>query len=70
MSGRLAGKHILVTAAAQGIGRAIAELAAKEGAQVMATDVNDTLLVEMEALDNVTTAVLDVTDPTAITRVA
>ncbi len=70
MSGRLAGKQILVTAAAQGIGRAIAEAAAKEGAQVMATDVNDTLLVELEALDNVTTGVLDVTDPAAIARIA
>ncbi|MFW5680544.1 MAG: SDR family oxidoreductase [Pseudomonadota bacterium] len=70
MTGRLAGKHILVTAAAQGIGRAIAEAAAAEGALVVATDVNDTLLVELEAIENVTTRVLDVLDPAAITRTA
>ncbi|TVQ38373.1 MAG: SDR family oxidoreductase [Geminicoccaceae bacterium] len=70
MSQRLDGKRILVTAAAQGIGRAIAEAAAKEGAFVYATDVNDTLLVELEALDNVTTSVLDVLDPAAIQKMA
>jgi 2-keto-3-deoxy-L-fuconate dehydrogenase len=70
MTGRLAGKHILVTAAAQGIGRAIAEAAAAEGALVLATDVNDTLLVELEAIENVTTRLLDVLDPAAITRTA
>ena len=40
MSGRLAGKRALITAAAQGIGRASAETFAREGAQVIATDVN------------------------------
>jgi 2-keto-3-deoxy-L-fuconate dehydrogenase len=39
MSGRLNGKKILVTAAAQGIGRAIAERFAAEGATVVATDI-------------------------------
>ncbi len=37
---RLAGKTALITAAAQGIGRASAELFAAEGARVIATDIN------------------------------
>lgn len=41
---RLTGKTALVTAAGQGIGRAIAERFAAEGAEVIATDVNLDLL--------------------------
>ena len=41
MSGRLAGKTALVTAAAQGIGRATALAFANEGATVWATDINE-----------------------------
>ena len=41
---RLTGKRALVTAAAQGIGRACAEAFAAEGAEVFATDVNTDLL--------------------------
>jgi len=37
---RLKGKRALVTAAAQGIGRASAEAMIAEGAQVFATDIN------------------------------
>jgi 2-keto-3-deoxy-L-fuconate dehydrogenase len=41
MMGRLQGKKALVTAAAQGIGRASAELFAREGAEVWATDIDE-----------------------------
>ncbi len=40
MAGRLAGKVAVLTAAAAGIGRATAEAFAREGARVIATDVN------------------------------
>ncbi len=40
MAGQLAGKAVLITGAARGIGRAAAELFASEGAIVFATDVN------------------------------
>ena len=43
MQSRLTGKTALVTGAAQGIGRAIAELFADEGASVLLTDINDEL---------------------------
>ena len=62
-TGRLAGKTAVVTAAAQGIGRATAALFAAEGADVIATDIDGDALA---ALDGCTTAVLDVTDGAAI----
>ena len=40
MAGRLQGKRALITAAAQGIGRASAEAFAREGAEVIATGIN------------------------------
>ena len=70
MAGRLAGKRVLVTAAAQGIGRAIAIAMAREGALVLATDVNATLLVDLEGEQNLTTEVLDVTDAAQIASLA
>jgi 3(or 17)beta-hydroxysteroid dehydrogenase len=39
--GRLQDKSVIVTGAARGIGRAIAELFANEGAKVMLTDINE-----------------------------
>ena len=45
---RLQGKHAVITAAGQGIGRATALAMAKEGAQVWATDVNAQLLKAFE----------------------
>ena len=44
MNGRLAGKTALVTAAGQGMGRAVALAMASEGATVHATDVNEKAL--------------------------
>uniref|UniRef100_A0A3B3CVI6 Dehydrogenase/reductase SDR family member 6 n=1 Tax=Oryzias melastigma TaxID=30732 RepID=A0A3B3CVI6_ORYME len=46
--GRLDGKVIVLSAAAQGIGRAAAIAFAKEGAQVTATDINGEKLKELK----------------------
>jgi 2-keto-3-deoxy-L-fuconate dehydrogenase len=70
MAGRLFGKRVLITAAAQGIGRATAIAMAREGAQVLATDVNLTLLLDLEAEEGLTTAPLDVTDAAQTARLA
>jgi len=63
---RLKGKTALVTAAGQGIGKACVLAMAKEGAQVVATDRDATLLKAYEGVANVRTAVLDVLDKEAI----
>ena len=65
MSGRLAGKRALVTAAAAGIGRAIALTFAAEGAEVLATDIDEAGLIALGP--TLRTRVLDVTDPAAVT---
>lgn len=65
MTGRLKGKTALVTAAAQGIGRATAESFAAEGARVIATDINMEVLGTLKSA-NLTTRRLDVLDPAAI----
>lgn len=67
MSGRLQGKRAVITAAAQGIGRASAELFAREGAQVIATDLDEARLAGLEGC---TLRKLDVTDAAAITALA
>lgn len=64
---RLAGKRALITAAGQGIGRASAERMAAEGAEVIATDVNEVLVAELAGLPGITAKVLNVLDPGAIT---
>jgi 2-keto-3-deoxy-L-fuconate dehydrogenase len=63
---RLAGKTALVTAAAQGMGRATAELFAAHGADVLATDTNIEALVQLQGCR---TAKLDVLLPDEIVRV-
>ena len=57
MTGRLEGKRALVTAAAQGIGRATALAFAAEGASVLATDIAEDKLSDLaEAFDRDPTA--------------
>ena len=66
MAGRLQGKTALVTAAGQGIGRATAIAMAREGATVIATDVNDAALRDMAVTAGITTRRLDVLDDAAV----
>jgi 2-keto-3-deoxy-L-fuconate dehydrogenase len=63
--GRLTGKTALLTAAGQGIGRASALAMAREGARVIATDVNEAALQELAAA-GLQTRRLDVRDPASI----
>lgn len=67
MAGRLAGKRALVTAAAQGIGRASVEAFVREGADVIATDLSADGLA---TLTGCSTRALDVTDAAAIAALA
>jgi len=60
---RLEGKNIIVTAAAQGIGRATALTFAQEGAKVIATDINYVKIKELDDLhQNLQTKELDATN--------
>lgn len=67
MAGRLAGKTCLVTAAGQGIGRSCAALFAREGATVIATDLDASKLA---GLDEATCRPLDVRSTEAVEALA
>ncbi len=68
MGERLAGKTALITAAGQGIGRATALAMAREGAKVIATDVNPKLLEGFAGTTGISTRVLDVLDDVAVKK--
>jgi 2-keto-3-deoxy-L-fuconate dehydrogenase len=68
MTGRLTGKIAVITAAAQGIGRATVELFAREGGRVIATDINEAKLAEQQGA-SVETRVLNVLDDEAVRTV-
>lgn len=66
----LAGRTALVTAAAQGIGRASALALADAGAAVFATDINEDALASLSAeRPSITTLRLDVRDPSSLKAV-
>nr|WP_295891714.1 SDR family oxidoreductase [uncultured Devosia sp.] len=64
----LAGKIVLITAAAQGIGRASVEAFIAAGATVIATDINAGKLAELEGMAGVTTRLLDVLSAEAVNQ--
>lgn len=70
MAGRLSGKTVFLTAAAQGIGRTSALAFAREGAKVWATDVNETKLAELKSTPGLELRKLDVLDDKAVQQLA
>jgi 2-keto-3-deoxy-L-fuconate dehydrogenase len=71
VTGRLSGKRAVVTAAGQGIGRAIALAFAQEGARVLATDIDDAALETLDAAaPGLAVGHLDVLDADAIAAFA
>jgi len=71
MTARLSGKRALITAAGQGIGRASALAMAREGATVIATDIDEAALAEMKAeAPAIECRRLDVLDGDAISALA
>jgi len=71
MTGRLAAKSALITAAGQGIGRATALRFAEEGAQVWATDINEAALETLAAEHpSITPRLLDVRNSDSVLALA
>ena len=69
--GRLQGKTVLITAAAQGIGRASALACAAEGAQVIATDIHPGFLESLAGESaNIQVALLDVRNGAMVLQLA
>ena len=69
--GRLQGKSVLITAAAQGMGRACALACAAEGARVIATDIDAGFLASLaQESSAIQTELLDVRDATAVLALA
>ena len=66
MTIRFDGKTALITAAAQGIGRASALAFAEAGAKVYATDINEAALKELEGVSGIITRKLNVLDEAAV----
>ncbi|WP_407047934.1 SDR family oxidoreductase [Methyloraptor flagellatus] len=67
---RLKGKTAVITAAAQGMGRAAALAFAVEGARVIATDIALDKMADLAGVPGIETERLDVTDPAAIAAFA
>lgn len=66
MTTKLTGKSVLITAAAQGIGRATALAFAEAGATVHATDINLDVLSGLSGMTGIVTHKLDVLDTVAV----
>ena len=66
---RLKNRKIIVTAAAQGIGKAVALAFAREGAEVLATDVNSEKIQDLDNINqNLSTSVLDATNKESVEK--
>lgn len=70
MSGRLEGKRAFCTASGAGIGRAVAIAFAREGARVIASDIDDSALASLHGHGLIATRCLDVRDSGAVQAAA
>jgi 2-keto-3-deoxy-L-fuconate dehydrogenase len=70
MTDRLKGKRILATASGQGIGKATALAFAREGATVIATDIDADKLKSLDGTAGITTRVLNVRDNASVAEAA
>lgn len=68
--GRLAGKRALITGAGQGIGKATTLAFLREGATVIATDIDEDKLKAFDGISEIDVRILDVTDLNAIQKLA
>jgi 2-keto-3-deoxy-L-fuconate dehydrogenase len=68
--GRLEGKRAFLTAAGQGIGRATAEAFVREGAEIIATDLDRAKLNDLEAIGAARLEALNVLDSEAVNAMA